>query len=202
MARETSSRTREREMPSKSATLGRFYSPAGRSEARTAGAGWTAFRRPSNSDESESQQAGAEQGDATCSQGKKAVGNEISVSHDTTSDSDARPNLLKFSERATSNEAIHASALGLTPASGCPRTHGQERFRRRPVPSSQSLSRTLQSVLCAPSARAENGGGLAQSKTFRDGGALCGKTEDSRQQVFQMGAAKPLFCPQIHWKRA
>jgi hypothetical protein len=56
----------------------------------------------------------------------------------------------------------------VTPASGYPRTHGRERFRLRPDPSSQSLSRTLQSVLCAPSARAANGGGLAQSKRFRD----------------------------------
>jgi hypothetical protein len=66
--------------------------------ARRGVRGWAAFRGPSNSDESESQQAGAEQGDATCGQGKKAVGNEISISHDTTSDSDARPNLLKLSE--------------------------------------------------------------------------------------------------------
>jgi hypothetical protein len=38
------------------------------------------------SDEGESQQAGAEQGHPTGSQGKEAVGNEISISHDTPSD--------------------------------------------------------------------------------------------------------------------
>src|SRR5262249_20455022 len=50
---------------------------------------------------------------------------------------------------------------------------------------------------CAPSARAENGGGLAQSKRFRDASVQCGKTEDSRQQVFQKDAAKPLLSPAI-----
>ena len=45
-----------------------------------------------NSDESESQKAGAEQGHPTGSQGKEAVGNKISISHDTPSDSNARPN--------------------------------------------------------------------------------------------------------------
>src|SRR5262249_48675412 len=49
--------------------------------------------------------------------------------------------------------------------------------------------------LRAPSARAENGDGLAQSKTIRDASAQCGKTEDSRQQVFQMGAVKRLVSP-------
>ena len=44
------------------------------------------------SDEGESQKAGTEQGDPTGSQGKEAVGNEISISHDTPSDSDAVPN--------------------------------------------------------------------------------------------------------------
>jgi hypothetical protein len=54
--------------------------------------GWTAFRRPVSSDEGESQKAGAEQGDPTRSQGKEAVRNEISISHDTPSDSNAVPN--------------------------------------------------------------------------------------------------------------
>lgn len=44
------------------------------------------------SDEGKSQEAGAEQGDAAGRQGKESVGNEISISHDTPSDSDARPN--------------------------------------------------------------------------------------------------------------
>ena len=65
--------------------------PAGRSEARKV-RGWTAFREAINSDESKSQKAGTEQGDPTGSQGKEAVGNEISISHDTPSDSDAGPN--------------------------------------------------------------------------------------------------------------
>jgi hypothetical protein len=51
-----------------------------------------ATARLTGSDEGESQKAGAEQGDPTGSQGKEAVGNEISISHDTPSDSDARPN--------------------------------------------------------------------------------------------------------------
>jgi hypothetical protein len=38
------------------------------------------------SDEGESQKAGAEQGDPTGSQGKEAVRNKISISHDTPSD--------------------------------------------------------------------------------------------------------------------
>jgi hypothetical protein len=42
-------------------------------------------RLPRASDEGESQKAGAEQGDPTGSQGKEAVGNEISISHDTPS---------------------------------------------------------------------------------------------------------------------
>jgi hypothetical protein len=42
--------------------------------------------REPDSDEGESQQAGAEQGHPACSQGKEAVGNEISISHDTPSD--------------------------------------------------------------------------------------------------------------------
>jgi hypothetical protein len=49
------------------------------------GAGLDRLPRQS-SDEGESQKAGAEQGDATCSQGKEAVGNEISISHDTPSE--------------------------------------------------------------------------------------------------------------------
>ena len=52
--------------------------------------GWTDFR--GSLDEGESQKAGAKQGDPTCSQGKEAIGNKISISHDTFSDSDARPN--------------------------------------------------------------------------------------------------------------
>jgi hypothetical protein len=48
---------------------------------------WTGFRKPEGSDESESQQAGAEQGHPARSQGKEAVRNEISISHDTPSDS-------------------------------------------------------------------------------------------------------------------
>lgn len=43
------------------------------------------FRDNSGSDEGESQKAGAEQGHPARSQGKKAVGNEISISHDTPS---------------------------------------------------------------------------------------------------------------------
>ena len=46
--------------------------------------GWTDFR--GSLDEGESQKAGAEQGDPTGSQGKEAVGNKISISHDTPSD--------------------------------------------------------------------------------------------------------------------
>ena len=38
------------------------------------------------SDEGESQKAGAEQGHPTGRQGKEAVGNEISISHDTPSE--------------------------------------------------------------------------------------------------------------------
>ena len=44
------------------------------------------------SDEGESQKAGAEQGDPTGRQGKEPIGNEISISHNTPSDSDAVPN--------------------------------------------------------------------------------------------------------------
>ena len=57
------------------------------------------------SDEGERQQAGAEQGHSTRSQGQEAIGNEISIAHDTPSDLNARPNCLRLSERATSIES-------------------------------------------------------------------------------------------------
>ena len=52
--------------------------------ARKPGAGPTSAG--ASSDEGESQKAGAEQGDPTGSQGKEAVRNKISISHDTPSD--------------------------------------------------------------------------------------------------------------------
>src|ERR1700742_3225424 len=61
-----------------------------RSELARKVRGWTAPPQE-GSDEGKSQEAGAEQGDTTGRQGKESVGNEISISHDTPSDSDARP---------------------------------------------------------------------------------------------------------------
>jgi hypothetical protein len=61
-------------------------------EAKRGSPGLDRLPPESSSDEGESQKAGAEQGDPTCSQGKEAVGNKISISHDTSSDFDARPN--------------------------------------------------------------------------------------------------------------
>jgi hypothetical protein len=63
---------------------------AGVSRTGAEARGWTGFR--GSSDEGESQKAGAEQGNPTGSQGKEAVGNEISISHDTPSDSHTLPN--------------------------------------------------------------------------------------------------------------
>src|SRR5262249_32481432 len=57
---------------------------------------------PLSSDERESQEAGAEQGDPTSSQGKEPIGNEISISHDTPSASDA----LSTDWYATPNETM------------------------------------------------------------------------------------------------
>jgi len=51
------------------------------------------------SNEGESQKAGAKKGKSRRGQGKKAIGNEVLISHHTPSDLDARWNLLKLSER-------------------------------------------------------------------------------------------------------
>jgi hypothetical protein len=92
VAREACSRTRERIDDVGISGTWPAMSAAGRSElARKPGAG-PATARLTGSDESESQKAGAEQGHPARSQGKEAVGNEISISHDTPSDSNARPN--------------------------------------------------------------------------------------------------------------
>ena len=94
------------------------------------------------SNEGESQKAGAKKGKSRRGQGKKAIGNEVLISHHTPSDLDARWNLLKLSERAFSKQAIHASAQ-VKPVSGFRQTHGPGRLRRRPNPSLPSLSQTL-----------------------------------------------------------
>jgi len=94
------------------------------------------------SNEGESQKAGAKKGKSRRGQGKKAIGNEVLISHHTPSDLDARWNLLKLSERAFSKQAIHASAQ-VKPVNGFRQTHGPGRLRRRPNPSLPSLSQTL-----------------------------------------------------------
>ena len=75
------------------------------------------------SNEGESQKAGAKKGKSRRGQGKKAIGNEVLISHHTPSDLDARWNVLKLSERAFSKEAIHASAQ-VKPVSEFLQTHG------------------------------------------------------------------------------
>jgi hypothetical protein len=57
----------------------------GRSEPRRGSPGLDRLPRK-RSDEGKRQKAGAEQGNPTGSQGKEAVGNEISISHDTPSE--------------------------------------------------------------------------------------------------------------------
>jgi len=51
--------------------------------------------------EGEGQEARAEQDEAGCGQGQETVGDRIMMAHVTSSFSDARPNLLKLSERAS-----------------------------------------------------------------------------------------------------
>jgi len=79
-ASETASRTREGRRPSSRSEYHWHEGPALDHPPRH------------NSNEGEGQKAGAEQGDPTGSQGKEAVGHKISISHDTPSDSHARPN--------------------------------------------------------------------------------------------------------------
>ena len=117
------------------------------------------------SNEGESQKAGAKKGKSRRGQGKKAIGNEVLISHHTPSDLDARWNLLKLSERASSKQAIHASAQ-VKPVNGFRQTHGPGRLRRRPNPSLPSLSQTLPTFLCAP-ARQKTAATLHSQKDFR-----------------------------------
>jgi hypothetical protein len=92
---ETASRTREvvksvRKIDISAATKRRSLSEPG-----AEGPGLDRLPRETGSDESESQKAGAEQGDPTGSQGQEAVGNEISISHDTPSDFRCSTELIK-----------------------------------------------------------------------------------------------------------
>ena len=104
------------------------------------------------SDEGERQQAGAEQGHSTRSQGQEAIGNQISIAHDTPSDLNARPNCLRLSERATSIEAIHVTRRGQTreriPSNAC--------ARKIPAPIraiTAVIVSNIANVLCAPRTR-------------------------------------------------
>ena len=94
VTRETASRTRERSQNgSELQAVGRRSTPSVNLSKARKDRGWTAFR--GNSDESKSQKAGAEQGDPTGSQGQEAVGNEISISHDTPSELSCSSELIK-----------------------------------------------------------------------------------------------------------
>ena len=60
---------------------------------------WASFRKALGR-KSESEQAGAKQHETGCGQGKEALGDKVMVAHVTPSRPNARPNLLKLSERA------------------------------------------------------------------------------------------------------
>ena len=69
-----------------------------------------------SSDERESQEAGAEQGDPSGSQRKKPIGNEISISHDTPSDSDAlKCRLVRNAQRDDASGRALPQSVGLVP---------------------------------------------------------------------------------------
>ena len=134
------------------------------------------------SNEGESQKAGAKKGKSRRGQGKKAIGNEVLISHHTPSDLDARWNLLKLSERP-----FRKKRSTLPPKSN-PRTDSVKRMGQENSGADQThycrhclnhCQRPLRP--CAT----ENGGDLAQSKRFPVASTQSRSTEDSAQQVFQ-----------------
>ena len=134
------------------------------------------------SNEGESQKAGAKKGKSRRGQGKKAIGNEVLISHHTPSDLDARWNLLKLSERP-----FRKKRSTLPPRSN-PRTDSVKRMGQENSGADQThycrhclnhCQRPLRP--CAT----ENGGDLAQSKRFPVASTQSRSTEDSAQQVFQ-----------------
>jgi hypothetical protein len=184
-------------MTSKLSTGRRSTPSAGRSEARKPGAGPASV---GCSDEGESQKAGAEQGDPTGRQGKEAVGNEISISHDTPSDSHARPNLLKLSERATLNEAITPH-----PRSG-PRANTLERMGEKDSGTEQTHHRSHCLEHCsqsfAPRAHVQKTvAGLHSQKHFRTRPHNAGRPRILGNRCFKRGQRNRCFRPQIHGKR-